>query len=173
MKKSLFTPFILLSLVTLLFLASSCESDDKEATEADLIGTWIIDESEVEVEIEGLSLLQFLITTLMISEEEAQAMIDEFTSEIGDINGTITFNEDNTYTLTDEDYSEDGTWELSEDGTELQITEDGEMTTFNIESLSSTSMVFSWEEEEYVDMNGDGTDETLITLVFELWLSKQ
>jgi hypothetical protein len=128
----------------------------------------------VDVKVGPLSLLQFLKTTLMMGDQEAQAIVDQITSEFTDIGGTITFNEDYSYSLVDGDNGELGTWDLQ--GDKLHMTVTGETPDDDpliVRSLSSTDALIAWEEEQSMDVNEDGTDDFTATIIIELNLSKQ
>jgi len=173
MRKLFVNPLIALALVASLCMLSSCEKET-EINEADLIGTWDIGQVSVDVKVGPISLLQFLKTTLMLGDQEAQAIVDQITSEFTDIGGTITFNEDYSYSVVDGDYGELGTWELQ--GDELHMTVTGETPEDDpliVRSLSSTDALVAFEEEESMDVNEDGTDDFTATIIIELNLSKQ
>ena len=173
MRKLFVNPVIALALVASLCMLSSCEKET-EINEADLIGTWDIGQVSADVKVGPLSLFQFLKTTLMLGDQEAQAIVDQITSEFTDIGGTITFNEDYSYSVADGDYGELGTWELQ--GDKLHMTVTGETPDDDpliVRSLSSTDAVVAFEEEESMDVNEDGTDDFTATIIIELNLSKQ
>ena len=167
-------PVLFLSLIASMLFVTSCEGDE-EIIEADLIGTWDIGDPLVDLKVEGISMLQFLKITLQMSDQDAQAMVDDFTSEFSDIGGgTITFNEDYSYQMVKGDLEENGAWEL--EGNKLYLTITGELQDDDpllIESLNSTSAIIAWEEEEEVDVNEDGTNDITVTISIELNLSKQ
>jgi len=172
MKKLFLKPVIFLALIASLLLVTSCEKS-KEIIEADLIGTWDMGQVSVDVKVGPISLFQSLKTTLQFTDEEAQALVDQLISEFDDIAGTITFNEDHTYQIVNGDPVENGTWKL--EGDTLYLTIAGETVDDNpltIVSLDGTSALVSWEEDQEVDLNEDGTSDFTATIVIELNLSK-
>jgi hypothetical protein len=173
MRKHIANPVISVILIASIFFASSCEKGG-EINEADLIGTWDMGQVSVDIKVGPISLLQFLKTTLQMSDQDAQAMVDDFTSEFNDIGGgTITFNADYSYEMVNGDLEESGTWELEGDQLYMTITGETKEDPLTLESLNSTSALVVWEEEEEVDINEDGTNDFTATIVIELNLSKQ
>ena len=110
MKKAFVKPVILLFLIATMICVSSCEKEG-DIHEADLIGTWDIGQASVEIKVGPISLIQFLRTTLQMSEQEAQDYIDELISEFDYVSGgTITFNADYSYLMLNVDLEEHGSW---------------------------------------------------------------
>ena len=172
MRKFLVNPVILLTLIaSLLFV--SCEKG-KDINEADLIGTWDMGQASVDIKVGPISLLQFLKTTLQLTDQEAQDFVDQLTSEFDDIRGgSITFNADYSYQMGSGDLEEEGTWELEGDQLYLTIlseTQDDDPLT--LESLNSTSALVSWEEDHDIDIDEDGMSDFTATVIIELNLSK-
>ena len=168
---------IVMSLSILLF--TSCETDEGEKVQSDLIGTWTIDESTVDMTIGGVSLVTFLMNTYQASEAEAKAFADIIMAEFeSEISGTITFNGDNTYQAKMGDEVENGTWSVSSDGNTLTITGvDDDGTTYSddliIVSVSSSMLVVSPPAEtEDIDLDDDGVNETTMQIALELTLTK-
>ena len=173
MRKILFKPVILLTLVASIFLFSSCEKD-KNINEADLIGTWDMGQASVDIKVGPISLIQFLKTTLQLTDEAAQELFDQLASEFDEFGGTITFESDYSYHLLNGDFGENGTWELDED--QLYLILAGESTDedpLTLESLNSTAALVVWEEDQEVDFDEDGTGDFTATLIIELNLAKQ
>ena len=173
MKRILIQPVILLVLVTAMAITSSCNKDT-EIHEADLIGVWAIGQASVDIKVGPISILQFLRTTLQLSEEEAQAYIDDLIAEYDYISGgTITFNADYSYLLQNGDFEESGTWEL--DGDKLYLTipgEDLDDEHIIIESLDDSSAFLVLEEDVEVDMDEDGSTDFTATIIIEVDLTK-
>jgi len=173
MKKLFLQSIILLTLIASLLFVSSCKKEN-EISEADLIGTWDMGQVSVDVKVGPISLFQFLKTTLQFADQEAQALVDQIISEFDDIGGgTITFNANYSYQMVNGDLVENGTWKL--EGDQLYMTITGEAQDDNpltLENLDSTSALVSWEEDQEVDVNEDGTNDFTATIVIELNLSK-
>lgn len=174
MRKFIVNPVILLTLIASLLFVSSCEKAG-EVYESDLIGTWEIGQASVDIKVGPISLLQFLKTTLQIGDQEAEEFVDQLISEYDEISGgTITFNADYSYQMLNGDLGEIGTWEL--EGDKLYLTISGDIPDdepLNVESLDSSSAFMTWEEDQEIDMNEDGSNDFTATLIIELNLSKQ
>lgn len=172
MKKIFVKPVILLILFASTLFLSSCNKGE-DILEADLIGTWDIGQASLDVKVGPISLFQFLKTTFQLSDQDAQALVDDLVSEFDEFGGTITFNEDYSYQMLNGDFGENGIWEL--DGDELYLTITGEMPDddpLTVESLDSSSALISWEEDQEVDITEDGSSDFTATIVIELNLSK-
>lgn len=173
MRKLFVNRVILLTLIASVILVSSCETKE-EIHEADLIGTWDMGQASVDIKVGPLSLFDFLISTLQFGQEAAQDLVDEYTSEFANIGGgTITFNEDYTYSMLQADLGENGTWKLEDYKLYLTITgETMDDDPLNVESLSSSAALVAWEEEQEIRL-GEGTNPFTATIIIELNLSKQ
>jgi hypothetical protein len=173
MKRTFIKPGIFLVLVTAMAFTSSCNKE-ADIHEADLIGVWAIGQATADAKVGPLSILQFLRTTLQLSEQEAQAYIDELISEYDYISGgTITFNADYSYQMLNGDFEENGTWELQGDKLYLTISgEDLDDEHLIIESLDGSSAFMVLEEDVEVDMNEDGSKDFTATIIIEVDLTK-
>ena len=125
MKRCISSSLILFTLFAIALALNSCKKE-VEVLEADLIGTWDIGQAAVDIKVGPISLITFLKTTLQLSDQEAQQMLDELIADFDYISGgTITFSADYTYQLLNGDFEENGTWELS--GNKLYLTVTGEI----------------------------------------------
>ncbi len=171
MKKLFVNPVIVLALVASMFFVSSCE---KEANynQADLIGTWDMGEVSVDAKVGPISLKQAIKVALPALPDQAiDLLVDELMSEFGDLGeGTITFNEDNSYALEQGDLGEEGTWELAGDKLQLTIIGETPDDPLIVRSLNSSAALMAWEEEEELELEGQTFD---VTVIIELNLSKQ
>jgi hypothetical protein len=174
MRKLFVNHVILLTLIASVLFVSSCDTKE-EIHEADLIGTWDIGQASVDIKVGPISLFDFLITRAVpFGEDAAKELVDEYTSEYIEIGGgTITFNEDYSYTMLQYDLEESGTWELEEDILYMTITgETQDDAPLSVESLNSSAALVAWEEEQEISLGEDMNDITA-TIIIELNLSKQ
>jgi hypothetical protein len=173
MRKLFVNHVILLTLIASMLLVSSCETKE-DIIEADLIGTWDIGQASVDIKVGPLSFYDFLTTTLQYGEEDAQELVDQYTSEFNEIGGgTVTFNADYSYTMHQYDFEESGTWKLEGDQLYLTITgETQDDDPLSLESLSSSAAIVAWEEVMELGFDRDLGDHTA-TIIIELNLSKQ
>ncbi len=170
MKNLFVNPAIVLTLIASMFFLSSCNLEG-EIDQADLIGTWEIGDTSVDMKVGPLSLTQALKVALQLPDEAIDAIVDELMSEFGDIGeGTITFNEDNSYALEQGDLGEEGTWELAGDKLQLTIIGETPDDPLIVRSLNSSAALMAWEEEEELELEGQTFD---VTVIIELNLSKQ
>ena len=177
-----FTIKTALFLLVTFSLFTSCTKDDDPGGEvvSDIIGTWTIDGSTVDITVDGVDLIAALMEALEITQTEAELFASFFTAGYGgDVSGTITFKSDNTYTATfPPDDQETGKWKVSSDGKTLTMNTKKDDGTYydddvlTIKTLTSTTMVLLVPSEtEMEDIDDDGTDETL-EISMEITLSK-
>lgn len=169
---------LLLILGVVSFITASCEKlDEGEKAETDLIGDWITTSASMEMSVEGVDFLQLLVTTVGLSETEAGVIIEEITSDVIESlsAGTISFNEDFTYSSFFDGEHDGGTWAMSSDGKTLTFdagTDDEDE--IIIISLTSSSLVVKLPDEtEGLDLDDDQIDETTLVIKIELTLTKE
>jgi len=160
---------IFYSLLTLFALVGfmGCSEDDEVktvATEADLVGTWTMQSSEVDFTVNGQDIIDYMIEVLKISEEEATIQKEILEGGAAMESGmTIELKSNHTYIAkeTGED-PDDGTWKLSSDGKKLLIDEGtvDEME-FEFKSIASNNLSLFTERSGKMDFDEDGTDETV------------
>jgi hypothetical protein len=161
---------------TALLGISACSDDDENFSESDIIGIWTITSASADASVGSMSLVDYLVENLGLSQLEAQALETAFSQGFANgFDGTVEMKADNTYIAEfGDDPTETGTWELLEGGTVLRLLETGEdtPTVLDVVSLTSSTMVLEFSETESDDLNFDGTDEEL-TILIEMTLQKQ
>lgn len=175
MKNTLSKLALIFILGFLVVLVPSCKKDDN-TPKSEIIGTWNFLEPEVIITVGGIDMLQYLMS-LGLSAEEAQAALDQFAAEFAsDINGTIAFNEDNTYhvSLMDSGDDDDGTWSITNNGKTLTLDSQGsDEDNLSIITLTTNSLILGLPLiTEKVDFDDDGVDETTLNIEVQLNLSK-
>lgn len=144
----------------------SCSEDEEAAiaTEADLAGTWTMQSSEIDFKINGKDIVDYMIETFEMSEEEAKAQKEAFEGETEMESGTtIELKSNHTYiSKSAGDDPDNGTWKLINDGKKLLIDEgtDDEME-FEIKSISGSNLSLFTQRSEKEDFDQDGTDDTI------------
>lgn len=175
MKKLLPVLALLITLTLSISLTTSCskESEDEKKTN-DLIGTWTIGNTTADLSVGGVDMVTYMTTNFDYTEEQAQMLVNLFTAGLeGSNQGTVNFKDDNTYTLTNSDGVENGTWSVNNDGSTLTLVYQNETDNLTIVSLSSSNLKLRIPTEtEEVDLDDDGIDETTVDIDMELNLSK-
>ena len=178
MKSFTKASFLILMSLSLVFF-NSCEKDEDEKVSSDLIGTWTIKESSMDIAVGGVDLVSYLMTAFEIPEAQAMLFADLFLGGDGGMapTGTITIKDDNTYTANIDGEAESGTWAVSMDGKTLTISgtdEDGPYSDdLTIVSLSSSQLVLSFtEDSEEVDLDDDNVAETTMDFSITMTLTK-
>jgi hypothetical protein len=176
MKNAKITSLLFLLVSASLLITTSCEKlDDRAKAEEDLIGTWTITSTSVEITAGGVDIVQLLMTAYGLTESEAKILEAAFLTDFeAELTGTITMNEDKTYSVLIDGAPDDGTWSLSIDGKTLLLDEgtvwEEELV---IVSLTSSSLVLQLPAEtEEVDLDDDQVAETTLTITIELTLTK-
>jgi hypothetical protein len=159
-------------ILQVLFLVSgvlsfvSCDdNDEKLITPSNqlLVGTWSYETAEIDLTVNGQSIVDYLIEVFELPEEQAvqiASMVEVASFQFN--NATWKFNQDNTFTVVDEDETTNGTWSLSEDKKKLSLTADGETNTVDVIVLSSSKLQIFMTIEEEDDVDEDGTNEVLL-----------
>lgn len=152
---------VLLALSFVLF--TSCDDDEEGEVggRADLIGTWSFVDFTFEFLVDGEDFIQWSIDNLGLTEEEAEELEALFNEDFESPEGTVTFNDDDTYTATSPgEEDETGSW--SKNGETLTIDPDGDSpTTFEILKLNNSTLVIGYTESDSDDFDEDGTSENL------------
>lgn len=175
MKNSLQNLAILFFLSIGILFSTSCSKEDanEEATN-DLLGTWTMGQSTVDLTVDGVDLVEHMATTLGIPEQQAEAMVAFFTASMQQgAQGTITFKDDNTYQFVNSQETENGTYSIGNDGQTLTLNYENEVDNLTIVSLSSSNMQLALpQESEEIDLDGDDENETTVDINMTLNLSK-
>jgi hypothetical protein len=165
--------FYLLLMSITITLFTSCGSDDGDeiAESNNLIGAWGISGVEIEITINDTDFVQWMIDNLALSDDDAtviQALFQEGFEE--DFTGTMTFNEDGSYSSDFDGEVETGTWTLN--GSTLTLMQAGEdNVTATVVSLTGSALVIEISQTEQEDFDDDGTKETL-RITIRMSLSK-
>jgi hypothetical protein len=148
-----------------------------EKIEESLLGTWIWTKSSTHTEftIDGDDLLYFLITNHGFTGEEAELFEDGLLSNHDSTSGSITFNKDYTYVSSIDGMGPfDGTWSVSKNGDTI-IYDQGTMYEMQmvIINLTAYELVLHYPPDSiYMDLDGDQVDDTTITALTVITLSK-
>ena len=183
--KTLKNLLLLIVAFAILTFVSCAEDDDGPDGEISgtLIGTWtggsatvnsfLVNGEDISSFIEDF--IQLLIDS-GLSQEEANVFAEEFENGFAEgfteiFEGTFTFNEDGTYSVTDSEGSDSGTWELANDDQTVVI-DRGTEDEIELEIVSLTESRFEGLIVEFIedgDLDGDGIDDTIalsVSIVF-------
>jgi hypothetical protein len=146
-----------------LFLLLGCSSDDSEPiplpTTTDLITAqgWQVNNYDVQASTLGVPIPAATIAPFL-DDILAQAPI----------NGTVTFNSDNTFVVDDQGAAVNGTWSLSADESEITLvfTATSETFTFEIVTITATSFTLKFTITENVNLAGTPVPVTLEVTAF-------
>jgi hypothetical protein len=161
---------IFYSLLTLFALAGfmGCSEDDDVktiATEADLVGTWTMQSSEVDFTVNGQDIIDYMIEVLELSEEEASIQKEAF-EEAMETESDMTIELKSNHTYIEKETGEDpveGKWKLSSDGKKLLIDEGTvDEIEFEFKSITSNSVSLFNERSDKIDFDGDQVKETVV-----------
>ena len=168
--------FLILVSVSLVFF-NSCEKEEGETVSNDLIGTWTISSSSIDVSVGGVDFVTYIMNEFEVPKEQAEFFANLFAGGEEGPSGTITIKDDNTYTLSIDGETESGTWAVSSDGKTLTISGTDENGAYSddmtIVSLTSSQLVLSIvEDSELVDMDDDDVPETTLDIMMTMTLTK-
>lgn len=160
-KMSIFRNTLFIVLTGILLI--SCEKDEDEGRENDLVGTWNSGASTFNTMVGDKTLSQYFIDDMGMTTTDAQLYSNLFTVTLQQsFTGTLTFNSNNTYTSNFGGQADSGTWSLSADGKELTIdSSTGDPMVLTIERLTANELKVHWTETESEDINDDTIPETI------------
>lgn len=171
----LFVPIIIFFVVSLGLFTSCKKSTEDIVVINSLIGIWRPNNTTVEVKANGDDLVDYLVSNFSYTEAEAQDYYDDFVADyFQNVGGSISFNGEKNYYLTlNSKEEENGTWSVSADGLFLYMTFDGVVETLNILEISANSLIVHLpSEQENADIDGDGFEETTLSIFAERSYSK-
>jgi len=175
--KPKFKFLLLLGIISAFVALTGCNKDDENPDDvaSKLVGLWTISDAQVDATIGGLSITDFLIDMMQLSEVEAAAFATLFNQALmANFTGTIEFKANNTYFINIGAATDDGTWSINAAGDEITMdagTVDEQV--IDIISLTSSSAVVGFSQTEFVDMDDDPlTPDVPIDMTIELTLTK-
>jgi len=146
-----------LALIALIISVSSCKKDDPQPSRTALLTAKSWQVTKIEFQVGSSPAGE--VTSDFQSECEADDIIKFATTGVY----TVSVGADD---CDGDQQNETGTWALSSNDSVLTITEDGDVQSVTIASLSSSQLKF--KESYPFDSNGDGIDDTTGTLIFTL-----
>ena len=169
MKKSILSlhPFLMVILVVFAF---ACGDDDDSngnnppTTEEMLVGTWTTSASEITTSVGGQLLTDYLVNDLGWTQEDAELYSAAYDAQLeAAVDGTLTFNADNTYNLVFDQVPENGTWSLSADETTLTLNDGTEEIDVTLNSVTSNTLDVTIEDTltDDLDDNPETPDEEI------------
>lgn len=151
----------LIGLILITCTLTSCNKDDEDPqASSQLVGEWTVESSSIDMLIGDKTITEFIMEMLAISEEEAELFAVQYLEGYGDLTGTITFKDDNTYEADLGDGVDTGTWNLSSDGKILTLdpgTDDE--ATVKVITLTSVKLEIEISESSMEDFDDDGIDD--------------
>ena len=160
MRKVNFIKLFTLAVIGISFVfTTACDKDEVGIT-ASIVGSWTVSETSMDMTIDGISWLDYMVNELGLTSEIAETSWAEIQSET-DMEGIVEFKDEGVFTTEwVGDAPELGTWIL--DGNNLTINVEGDDTmVFDVITLSDTQLVIKNTETESEDMDQDGTEETM------------
>lgn len=177
MKKFNSLSFLLILLPLLGIGLWSCGSDDDEpAVTQAIVGTWAYESHTVNVTVNGQNSLEFLMSTLGLTESQALLAQSVFMSQFfdpSDFQGTtMQFRADGTYQISSPSGTDSGTYSLKNNNTILVLDDGDEEVEVAVVELTNSFMTVVFSEEDEYDVTGDENDEDL-EVQFSLRVQKQ
>jgi hypothetical protein len=165
---SLLAKYGVLLMIPCLLLLTGCNKDEEdEITTSNIIGKWTISAVTFDIKIGEVSLIDYLIDQLGLTEEEADLYRSLIDSELdSEFEGTIEFKSNQTFNIDIGGESDTGTWELSSDNKTLILDEGTEDETIaEVKILTSTQLHLVFTTNEYLDFDEDGTEDVMSVVV--------
>jgi hypothetical protein len=146
----------------MVFISSCSKEDEISATYKMICCEWVVSDIQFDVSIGGKNFVDFLIDTYSMTEEEAQAAVEENEKAYRESwTGTMSFKQDGTYEFNvgGEYYSSN--WYLSEDEKTIHVFINGSYMDFDIIAVDEQMMKLRFDQIYYVDINKDGNKEAI------------
>jgi len=167
-----------LCIIGLLFVFVSyvgCNNDDDEdSKESLLIGIWTITNADIDASIGGMSIVDYLVDIMGLSQFEAEMLAGIFEAQLlPAFTGTIEFKVNHTYVTTFGGDVDDGTWNLNSAGDKITLDAGtiDEMV-IDVTTLTATTLVGITDIIESVDFDDDQVADFDVSITIELTLSK-
>ncbi|MFK7953512.1 MAG: DUF4923 family protein [Ekhidna sp.] len=174
MKKNILNQIGLLLVAVSVLTFTSCSEDDEPTAGGEgnvsttILGTWTTGSFTVsELSINGGSIADFFAGLGLEGEllDQLVAGLESGFEEdlAGSGNVAFTFNADGTYSVTDSEGTESGTWELNSSETMITFDEGDESEfTMDVVSITATKFVGAFTEtDSSEDLDEDGSNDTI------------
>ncbi len=160
MRKVNFIKFFSLAVISMsLVFTTACEKEDEGIT-ASIVGSWTITETTMDMTIDGVSWIDYMVNELGWTAETAEIEWTEMQSET-DMEGTVEFKDGGVFTSAFEDEDpESGSWTLDHEKLTINVEGDDTMV-FEVITLSESKLVIKLTEIDSDDMDQDGTEEAV------------
>lgn len=165
MRKVKFTRlFALLVIGISLILIASCGKDDDDNANGSvsIVGIWTLSDGSVEMTIDGVSFVNYLINLGMTTSEAQAGWVEMQADMMPPFGGSVEFKENGTFVVSWE-FDPNATWFIANN--KLTINSDGDIMTFDIITLTSTVCTIRSTQTELEDFNDDGQDETIVVIM--------
>lgn len=162
-KKSL-NYFLSILFACSLLLLSNCGTEGEADPQDQFVGTWSLDQTNVDFTVDGKSLEQFLLDDGATADEvqQAQELLLAFIEDEFGTEGEIKLNADNTYSATFGSDTDTGTWAYNDATGILTINSNDGQQDIDVKSITPSTLIIAIEEILIGDINDDGTDEDIL-----------
>ena len=162
---------IFLAASLLVFFANCNDEGEEIGGSADLVGTWALQSTEVDLKVGGVPVVQFL-QTLGLTPQQAEDLAQEIEDDFAEDDLSIVFNDDNTYAVSSGGVPvEEGTWSLNESTLSINPTGDSP-TNFEVLTLNSSTLKVRLTEVDDVEIDSAGNTAE-ITAVIDYTFTKR
>jgi len=163
MKNVKFTHvFALLLLAISLILVLSCSKDDDDNGTVSIVGTWTLSDGSVEMTIDGVSFVNYLIGLGMTASEAQAEWVEMQSDMMPSFGGTVEFKENGSFVIS-WDIDPNATWSVANN--KLTINSDGESMIFDIITLTSSVCKIRQTITEFQDFDDDEQNETMVVIM--------
>ncbi len=164
MRKVKFTRLFALLVISIsLILITSCSKDDDDNDgSVSIIGTWTLSDGSVEMTIDGVTFVNYLINLGMTTAEAQAEWVVMQADMMPPFGGSVEFKENGAFVISWE-FDPNATWSIANN--KLTINSDGDIMTFDIITLTSTLCTIRSTQTEFEDFDDDGQNETLVMIM--------
>lgn len=173
MRKVKFTRLFSLLLIGIsLILIAGCSKDDDDNDDnngsVSIVGTWTLSDVTVEMTIDGVSYVDYLINLGMTAAEVQAEWVVMQADMMPPSGGSVEFKENGSFVIS-WDFDPNATWSIANN--KLTIISDGDIMIFDIITLTSSVCKIRQTITEFEDFDDDDQNETLV-MIMEMIFSR-
>ena len=156
--------FALLLIGISLILIASCSKDDDDDINgsASIVGIWTLSDVTVEMTIDGVSYVNYLIDLGMTAAEAQAEWLSMQADMMPPTGGNVEFKENGDFVIS-WDFDPSATWSIANN--KLTIISDGDTMIFDIITLTSTVCKIRQSITEFQDFDDDDQNETMVVIM--------
>lgn len=163
---------IFLNLLFFSILSYGCSDDDEDGS---IEGTWDAADVAFDLRLEGQTISSWFVNEVGLSQAQSDGAQSSFEQNFrNDFLGSLTFNEDGSFSSAGNPQPSTGTWQLDDDRLTVTSATPGEdAIIFEIGALTSEGLLLEFNQTVERDLDGNGTVEELLATIDWSFVKRQ